>query len=49
MFLAVGRVNSESSQLTNGDGQKEVIIATEQAVQSGDTWRGVDMSREGRA
>jgi hypothetical protein len=49
MFLAVGRVNSESSKLTNGDGQKEVIIATEGAVQSGDTWRGVDMSREGGA
>ena len=38
MFLAVGRVNSESSKLTNGDRQKEVIIATEGAVQSGGTW-----------
>ena len=29
MFLAVGRVNSERSKLTNGQGQKEVIIALE--------------------
>ena len=49
MFLAVGRVNSESSKLTNGDRQKEVIIATEGAVQSGGTWWGVDMSRKGGA
>lgn len=27
MFLAVGRVNSERSKLTNGEGQKEVSIA----------------------
>lgn len=47
MFLAVGRVNSERSKLTNGEGQKGGDHSLGGGRQSGGTWRGVDMgSRE---